>query len=334
MSVDDVTPTPGELVLAPDFSGVCGTDVHVFRQGAMLAGDELPLVLGHEFVGTVVDANGTDVANGTRVAVEPLLPCGTCRQCRHGRPNLCFRWEHLGITRDGCWADYVSVPAERVTRLPDAVSSLDAALAEPLACAVNFVLHRGALSAGESILVLGAGPIGVLCAAVAKGAGAGLIVVSEPLDSRRARAAEAGADLTVDPTADDLPAVVDELTRGLGFDVIVEVTGSPRAIAQAVDLAAPGSRLVLAGLGSGAPVPVDTNAIARKELDIRGGFASRWAMATGLSLLADGRLSTRGLVTSVRDWADAPSAMDDLSNDPETCKILFASHSSSTQGDN
>lgn len=323
-TVQDPTPLADEIVLAPEYSGVCGTDVHLFRQGAMLAESGLPLVLGHEFVATVVDSNGvTSLPVGTRVAVEPLLPCGLCRMCQRGKPNLCYNWEHLGITRNGCWAEYVAVPAQRVTALPDAVSSFDAALSEPLACAVNFVLHRGSLSAGESILVLGAGPIGVLCVAVAKAAGAALIVVSEPLASRRERAREAGADVVIDPQSDDVPTVIDELTFGIGFDLIVEVSGSGRAIAQAIDVAAPGSRVVLAGLGSGASVPLDTNAVASKELNIRGGFASRWAMTTGLSLLADGRLSTASLVTSVRGWADASEAMDALSDDPETCKILF-----------
>lgn len=329
-STADPVPAEGEALLAPIYSGLCGTDVHLFTDGTMLEESSLPLVLGHETVASVIEPNGLRSSDGSALAVddvvvaEPVLPCGTCLQCSRGRPNLCAAWTHLGITHNGSWADLVAVQASRLTRVPDGVSARDAALAEPLACAVNFVLDRGALAVGESVLVLGAGPVGLLVAAVARAAGASAVIVSEPQASRRARALSVGADAVIDPVTEDLADAIATLTQGRGVDLIVEVSGAPRAISQAIAVAARGSRVVLAGLGSGASVTLDTNDIVLKELDVRGGFASRWAMSRGLSLLARGAIHTASIITSERSWADAVTAMSDMANDTATCKILLS----------
>lgn len=331
--LNDPTPLPGEAVVDPLYSGLCGTDVHLFREGMMLDTDDLPMVLGHEFVGRVLDANAAVTAGGRAlragdlVAVEPVLPCGKCHFCARGLLNLCLNWSHLGIVRDGCWAEFVAVPGPRLTVLPEGVDVRTATLAEPLACAVNFVLDRAEVSAGETVIILGAGPVGLLSAAVAKAAGAATVIVSEPQSGRRDRALAVGADVAVNPMEEDLQALAKDLTDGVGADVIIEVTGAAPAIAQSVDIAAPGSRVVLAGLGGGRRVPIDTNALAIKQLDVRGGFASRWAMSRGLAMLASGSLSIDSLVTSERSWADAETAMDDMLHDPDTCKIVLTSPS-------
>lgn len=328
-AIADPTPAPGEAVVAPRYSGLCGTDVHLFHEGTMLDTADLPMVLGHEFVGEVVEPGGSRTIDGRMlrqgdlVAAEPLLPCGRCRQCARGSINLCADWSHLGITRNGSWADLVAVPATRLSVLPEGVTARQAALAEPLACAVNFVLDRGRLSAGETVLVLGAGPVGLLCAAVARAGGAAQVIVSEPQAGRRQRALDIGADLAVDPLATPLADVVAEATGGAGVDLVIEVTGAPAAVAQSIDVAAPGSRVVLAGLGAGGRVGIDTNALAIKELEVRGGFASRWAMTRGLSLLARGVIATEPLITSEREWVHAEQAMHDMLHDPETCKIIL-----------
>lgn len=328
-SVDDPTSLRGEAIVAPLYSGLCGTDVHLFHEGMMLDEGDLPMVLGHEFVGRVVDANGSVTAGGVMlrdgdlVAAEPVLPCGQCHYCARGMLNLCLNWSHLGIVRDGCWAEFVAVPGQRLTVLPDGVDVRTAALAEPLACAVNFVLDRGEVSAGQTVLVLGAGPVGLLSAAVAKAAGAAAVIVSEPQSGRRDRARAVGADVVVDPLEEDLAMIARDLTGGVGADVIIEVTGAAPAIAQSIDIAAPGSRVVLAGLGGGSRVPIDTNALAIKQLDVRGGFASRWAMPRGLAMLAKGVLRVDSLITSEHSWADAELAMHDMVHHPDTCKIVL-----------
>lgn len=329
-TVPDPSPGTGEALLAPVFSGLCGTDIHLFREGTMLDRNALPLVLGHEFVAEVVDARGLRTIDGiplepgSLVAAEPVLPCGACVQCARGRFNLCADWTHLGITRNGSWAELVVAPAARLTHVPQGISAREAALAEPLACAVNFILDRGGLRAGQSVLVLGAGPVGLLAAAVARAAGAAAVVVSEPQPGRRERAHAIGADLVVDPIGEDLSTAVSEFTRGAGVDLIVEITGAAAAVAQAIVLARPGTRVVLAGLGNCDPVPVDVNQVALKELEVRGGFASRWAMSRGLNLLARGTVGVESIITSERSWAEAITAMDDMRSDPDTCKIVLS----------
>lgn len=330
--VKDPTPRAGEVIIAPEFSGLCGTDVHMFNEGTLTRPEALPVIMGHEFVGRIAElgprhesAPADSLALGDAVAVEPLLPCGACLQCQAGRPNLCAQWSHLGILEDGCWADYVRVPRSRVTKLPDGVTLHDAALAEPLACAVNFVHHRGKLRAGQTVLILGAGPIGLLSVCIARAAGASCIIVSEPHAHRRDTALAVGADIVVDPLTQDLTDTIrSTLPNTMGADLIVEATGSKTAVAQAITVAAPGSRIVLSGLGSAGPTPMDATAIVAKELSVLGGFASRDAMQLGLDAVAAGHVATDQLVTAVRPWSEAEAAMRDMLIDPRTCKILFS----------
>lgn len=330
--VSDPTPRPGDVIIAPAYSGLCGTDIHMFNEGTLTRQDALPVVMGHEFVGTVVELGPEHphrephgLRIGETVAVEPMLPCNACTQCHAERFNLCSDWSHLGILENGCWADYVRVPAGRASRLPDGVSTYAAALAEPLACAVNFVMHRGALKPGENVLILGAGAIGLLSAAMARAAGACLVIVSEPQQQRRESAGKVGADLTLDPLTQDIgDAIRTALPKAAGVDLIIEATGSKSAVSQAIALAAPGSRIVLSGLGAEGTTPIDTTGIVTKELSVLGGFASRRAMHTGLQAIAAGYVDTDHLVTSIRPWADAESAMRDALVDPATCKILFS----------
>ncbi|OBC17118.1 hypothetical protein A5784_25010 [Mycobacterium sp. 852013-50091_SCH5140682] len=325
----DPTPRAGDVIVAPDYSGLCGTDIHMFNDGTLTQLDALPLVMGHEFVGRVVEVGASDhdvpipLRVGDAVAVEPMLPCERCHQCAAGRFNLCSNWSHLGILENGSWADFVRVPARRATKLPDGVTTYDAALAEPLACAVNFVVHRGQLQPGEAVLVLGAGPIGLLSICMAKSAGAEVVIVSEPHTYRREMASAVGADIVVDPMTQDLAdAIRTALPNKLGVDLIVEATGSKSAVSQAITIAAPGSRIVMSGLGGGL-TPVDSDALVSKELTILGGFASRNAMQAGLDAIAAGYICTADFVTATYPWADAEHAMHKVLADPETCKILF-----------
>jgi 2-desacetyl-2-hydroxyethyl bacteriochlorophyllide A dehydrogenase len=333
--IKDPAPAAGDVIIAPEYSGLCGTDVHMFNEGTLTRQEALPVVMGHEFVGRIVEFGTSDAASvghrlriGDAVAVEPLVPCQMCPQCRAKRPNLCADWSHLGILEDGCWADYVRVPIGRVTKLPEGVNPYDAALAEPLACAVNFVVHRGQLQPGQSVLIQGAGPIGLLSVCMARAAGASVVIVSEPHAHRRQAALKVGADVVVDPMTQDLPDTIRTYVPGAaGVDLIVEATGSKTAVSQSVSLAAPGSRIVLSGLGSGGPTPIDTTDIVAKELSILGGFASCDAMSTGLDAIAAGHVKTDDLVTAIYPWAEAEQAMQDMLVDPHTCKILFSHHS-------
>jgi threonine dehydrogenase-like Zn-dependent dehydrogenase len=229
--MDRPAPGPGEVLLRPIVSGVCGTDLHVLV-GEGLGELPVPLTMGHEVCGEVV-AIGPGVSTpgpyprraeplrvGERVVVEPVLPCGECYFCRRGHPNTCPRMSHLGIWRDGNYADFVTVPAWRATRLPDAVDDVSGLLVEVTACGLNCV-DQAALKPGETALVIGGGPMGHMAAQCLLAAGAGLVMVSEPSAQRRALAAQAGVQVTLSPERQDVVAEVRALTGGLGADVAV-----------------------------------------------------------------------------------------------------------------
>ncbi len=187
------TATAGHVVLRVDVSGLCGADLHIAAGEYPLA--KSPVVLGHEYAGTIVEI-GAGVQGwqvGDRVVLDPNIPCGGCRFCHDAKPHLCANPECLGVTIDGGMAQYSAVPVSRIYRVPDGLSMTAAALTEPLACVLHAV-DRANLRAGDTAIVLGTGPIGLLCAALLKTAGASRILVSDPQDARRAHIAEFGGE--------------------------------------------------------------------------------------------------------------------------------------------
>ncbi len=328
--VADPEPGDGEVLLEPLLSGLCSTDVHVYMEGAL--DGTLPVTLGHEVVARVVAARAAQawapyaaepapLGEGDVVCVEPLIPCGRCARCLRGQANLCPRQTHLGITRDGSFADLVSVPALRATALPESLPVDVAIFVEPLACALNFV-DRAGVRPGQRVLVLGAGPAGLLTVQAAAGAGAE-VIVSEVSAARRALASELGAAVVVDPRAEDLRAVLDEATAGLGPDAVIEVTGNPEAVAQAVELAAPGSTVVLAGICGQRRTAIDTNAVVTREITVTGALASRWHFGRAIALLDEGRVAVDRLVSRRAPWTEADALLRTAAVDHDICKVLL-----------
>ena len=324
---------PGEALIEPVLTGICSTDIHVLHQGAV--GARVPVTLGHEVVGRVVDIRsgetlrqpypgGEAIQPGSLVTVEPLLPCGACPQCYRGLPNLCGRSTHLGITRDGCFAEFLTVPDSRVF----AVNDLDPARAifvEPLACALHF-LHQGGVEPGMNVLVAGAGPAGLLTLQAASAAGA-RVFVSEPDAARRALALRLGAEAAFDPCSEDVPACIQELTRGSQAEVIIEITGVPGAISELLSWAAPGSTIVLAGICGGRRVELDSDRVVTGEVTIRGAVASRWQFQRAAQLLKDGRIDTTSLISHRRPWSEVPDLIDVAAGVEGVTKVLL-DHSS------
>lgn len=278
---------PGELKIRVEASGICGTDLHI-------ASGEYPLarpgvVIGHEFAGTIVEV-GPGVAEGLsvgdRVAVDPNIPCRTCSYCHNARPHLCENPQGLGVTRNGGLAEFSVVPAAQAYRIPEGLPTEAAALAEPLSCALHAVDLAG-LRPGEKALVLGAGPIGVLCAALLVAAGASKVVVSEPHPSRRARVQDFGAE-PVEPEA-----VVPEEA-----DVVLECVGRVETMKAAVEAARPGGTVVWVGVASPeAEVAIKPYDMFRRELTIRGTYVNPFTMERSLALLDSGRINWREIVT-------------------------------------
>lgn len=264
VEVERPEPGSGERLVRVLATGVCGTDLHIDTHDEWIGKAPIPEVtMGHEFVGEVV-AVDPDVGfpqkspqvparmpMGTRVCAEPHIPCGRCYWCLRGESNTCANIGQLGVSMDGSFAEYMVVPADRCVPVPESMSDEEAAGIEPVACAVRAV-RRSRMTVGESVLVIGAGPMGQHVARVAKLTGAGLVVVSEPNASRRDIAAANGADLVLDPAMDGGDAVKvllrnDSPTRWRSSDALQLRHYYPVSIRAELHLQQPGSSRVRTG---------------------------------------------------------------------------------------
>jgi threonine 3-dehydrogenase len=251
-------------------TGICGTDLHIESWDPWAARTIVPpLVVGHEFVGEIaaVGSNVGDMAPGDIVSGEGHVTCGRCRHCMAGRRHLCAHTVGLGVGRDGAFAEYVALPMTNVWHHWPGVDEDVAAIFDPFGNAVHTALAFPVL--GEDVLITGAGPIGLMAAAVVRHAGARFIVVSEPNPVRRAIAARMGATVVVDPRERDLADVQRELGMVEGFDVALEMSGNPAAIRTALDNMAHGGSIAILGIPT-EDISLDVNEIVFKLLTIRG----------------------------------------------------------------
>jgi len=294
-SLPDPRPGPEEVLIRVRACGVCGTDNSLFK------GDypaSYPVVIGHEFAGEVVEV-GTAVrglAAGNRVTADPNRVCRTCAYCRAGREHLCSNLSSMGVHRDGADAKYCLSSASNVYRIPDSLSFEEAAFCEPLACAVHGVDLAG-VRLGDTVLVIGAGPMGNLIVQLAVHAGAAKVIVSEPIALRRDQAAQSGATHLLDPARQDVGRELAKI-QSIGADVVFEVAGSSEAQASCLSLARKGGTIVFFGVSpQGRTIPVNPFVINENELTIRGSFNNPFATARAVELLASGACRVAGLIS-------------------------------------
>jgi threonine 3-dehydrogenase len=251
-------------------TGICGTDLHIESWDPWAAKTIVPpLVVGHEFVGEVAEigSNVTDLHVGDMVSGEGHVVCGRCRHCRAGRWHLCAHSIGLGVGRDGAFAEYVVLPVVNVWHHWPGIEEEVAAIFDPFGNAVHTALAFPIL--GEDVLVVGAGPIGLMATAVARHAGARHLVVSEPNAFRRDLATRMGATLAVDPRERSLQDVQDELGMVEGFDVVFEMSGNPGALRDALANMAHGGGMAILGIPT-EEVSIDLNQVVFKMLTLRG----------------------------------------------------------------
>lgn len=306
----------GELLLKTGAAFICGTDVRMLRNGAKAA----PLILGHEFAGTVVRAGKSvhGYPEGTRVAVAPNMGCGVCDACVSGNTQDCAAMTALGVQIDGGFAEYVRIPASAVSQgnvspIGDASFALSS-LAEPLSCVYNS-FERARMRVGDTVLVIGAGPIGLMHAKLYKLAGASAVIINDMnADRLAACAAEDPSFITVD--GERTVERVMELTRGKGADVVVVAASSAAAQQASFSLAAMHGRVIFfGGLPAGKEiVALDTNVIHYKMITVTG--TSRQSLRqyrACLDLIGRGLIDLRGIATGLYPLADYARAFEDAS---------------------
>ena len=299
------TPRGGEALVKVTAVGICGSDVHWFREGRI--GDdrvETPLVLGHECAGVIESG----ARRGQRVAIDPAQPCGRCEFCEEGNPNLCSALRFAGhAPQDGAMRGYVAWPEHCLVPLPDAVTDGEGALLEPLGVAM-YALELGAVGPGMSVGVFGSGPIGLLVMQVAKVAGATLFATDKSDVPHRLEAARAlGA--TAFPVhdcgeAEDVLAA----TGGRGVDVAFEAAGDPEAVEAAVAAVKPGGRVILVGIPSEDRIAFTASVARRKDLLIRVVHRMKHTYPRAIRLVESGRVDLRALATDRFPLADVARA--------------------------
>ncbi len=305
-------PGAGEVLVAVGAAGICAGDMYYYLGKNPYA--SYPQVCGHEIAGVVAEV-GTGVAGlapGTPVVVEPFLGCGRCYPCRVGKSNCCASLQIIGVHRPGGFAEYVVAPASHLHRVPAGMDPLTASFAEPVAIAVQ-ACRRGAVAAGELVLVLGCGPIGLALVEVLRARGAHVLAADlapERLETARGLGAEPIA------AGEGLARAVLERTGGEGAPVVIEATGSPRAMEQSVELVAAGGRVVIVGLvKQGVSVALPGLDFTRKELTIVGSRASVDCFPEALALLASGAITYPRVATAFALW-DAPRVFAELAAAP------------------
>lgn len=318
--VEPSPPGPGEVELAPAYVGICGTDLHIFH-GDMDARVHAPAVLGHEMSGRIVRV-GPGVEGwrpGDAVTVMPLRWDDSCPACLKGHQHICQHLDFIGIDSPGAMQQRWTVPAATLVRLPDALALDRAALVEPTAVAVHDV-GRAQVREGEKVVVVGGGPVGILIALVARGAGADVRVV-ELSAHRRLLAEELG--LTAwNPADDDVPALVGEWTGDAGADVAFEVSGAAGGVDTAVDVLGVRARLCLVAIHP-RPREVNLHRFFWRELTLVGArLYDRSDFERAVALVADGTIPADRLISKVVPLAEAPSAFEALEAGGDVMKIL------------
>lgn len=269
---DVARPTIGgnDVLIRVTHAAICGTDLHIYEWDQWAQNNlKPPVVIGHEFVG-LIDEVGDQVSNlerGQRVATEGHIVCGKCRNCRAGHGHLCRATVGVGVHRDGGLAEYVAIPATNAYPIPDSVPDEIAAILDPLGNAVHTALSFDLV--GEDVLITGAGPIGQMASAICRHAGARHIVITDLEPGRLESAGEMGASRAVNVSETTIEAVMGDLGMTEGFDIALEMSGSPQALADIVRLTTHGGHVGLLGLFGG-PATIDINEVILKGLTIRG----------------------------------------------------------------
>lgn len=295
-TIPDPTCGPDEVVIQVAQSGICGTDLHIFRGEYM---GDFPVIPGHEFSGTVVEVgkNVDYLRVGDRVAPDPNIFCNHCDFCRNDQPNHCLNWQGVGITRAGGFAEYVAAPARVCYPVPASLTDAEAAFIEPLSCVV-YALRRLRVYPADRVLIFGAGPMGLLLVQALRNSGASQVTVVEKQVERLTLATELGAAHVV-PVGPDQVAQLRDIAP-LGFDIVIDATGVPAVIERAFDYLKPRGQYLQFGVTPmNAAVTIEPYKIFKHDWTIIGSFAVCYTFQPAIDWLAGGVIDVAPLVSHV-----------------------------------
>ena len=299
-----------EILLKLEAVGVCGSDVHYYTKGRI--GDfivKYPFILGHECSGSIVEV-GSEVKNlkiGDRVGLEPGIPCGHCEMCRSGHYNLCPDVKFFATPPyDGCLMNYVSFPAEFAFKLPGNMTAVEGALIEPLAIGINAAL-TGGVKLGDTVMIFGAGCIGLVSLLAAKAYGASKIIVSDIIPKRLEAASRFGAITINSKNSDVVPAVMD-LTDGKGVNVVLDCAGFSKTVCDSVRVAKAGGKIVVVGMGADEINGLSLGTISAKELTLTSIFRYKNLYPIAISSITSGQINIKDIISNVFKFEETAEA--------------------------
>jgi len=318
-------PDDDEVLVQVHTAGLCGSDAHAYKYDGGYEWIPIPRVMGHEYSGEIaaVGADVEDFAVGQNVVEEPIHDCGHCFQCKNGQPNVCQNFSITGMHRDGAYAEYVAVEPQHLHAVPESVPLRHAAITEPTSIATRAVLEQSATTPGDNVLVEGPGPIGVLVAAVADSLGANVLVSGLDQDAayRLPLVDDLGID-TVNVQSSDLEKRAEELTDGIGFDVVFDSTGHHTGIGTAADLVRKGGQVVVVGIPNEAS-ELTLTPVVRGEVEVNTSYGSTWTnFEQALRLMERGEIAVDEIIDTSHSTDDPADAFEAFLSS-ETCKPVF-----------
>lgn len=299
VEVDEGPVGDNQVMVNVKYCGVCGTDIHIYEGDGGSAEVTPPLIIGHEFSGivTAIGKNVKSVMVGDRVAVDPNDLCGECYYCRNAMGHFCLNSKGYGTTYPGGFAEYDVVSEKQVFKIPDNLSYESAALTETLSCCLHGI-DLCDIRTGQSVFIIGAGPIGLMMLQLAKIAGAGKIIVSEIVPEKRALALKYGANIVIDPLNEDIGAVLSANTRNV--NCVIECAGTIKTIEQAITYAGKGATVMMFGLvAPDAAATIKPHEFFKKELKLTSSFVNPYTFDRAIEILALGKVKADEIITDI-----------------------------------
>ncbi|MFS0786053.1 alcohol dehydrogenase catalytic domain-containing protein [Shouchella sp. 1P09AA] len=323
-----------EIIVKVEATGICAGDIKAFEGAPSFWGDETqpayikaPMIPGHEFIGHVV-AKGdavTDYEIGDRIISEQIVPCWACRFCNRGQYWMCEKHDLYGFQNNvnGSMAEYMKFTKEAINyKVPDELPIEKAILIEPYACSMHAV-NRGRIELGDTVVLSGAGTLGLGMIGAAKKSGAKTLVVLDLIDERLELAKKFGADIVLNPAKDDVVSIIKDMTEGYGCDVYIEATGHPKSVEQGLSMIRKLGRFVEFSVFKD-PVTVDWSIISdRKELDVLGSHLGPYCYQLVIDGISNGDLPTEGVVTHQLALDDFAEGFELMKNGSKSLKIIL-----------